>query len=163
MEAAVTFLRRRRGGACIGEDEQMKVNMKVTMISALVLVLAAFAGTADASYRYRDSYSNDSYNYSYNHVVRCDSRDGRTSYCRLDTRGGVRIIEQYSDSACVRGRSWGVDRDAVWVSRGCRARFAAISDYRYGRNDRYDDRYNDRHDNRYDDRYDDRYDNRYGG
>jgi hypothetical protein len=60
----------------------------------------------------------------------------------------VRLIQQYSDSACVRGRSWGVDRDAVWVSRGCRARFATTGDarYGYGRNDRYDDRYDN---NRY--------------
>ena len=134
----------------------MKASLKSTMLTAWVLVLASFAGTADASYRYRDSYRDN----NYSQVVRCDSRDGRTNYCRMDTRGGVRLIQQYSDSACVRGRSWGVERDAVWVTRGCRGRFATLGDARYGR---YDDRYGDRYDDRYDDRYNDRYDNRYGG
>jgi len=31
------------------------------------------------------------------------------------------------DSPCTRGRSWGYSRDAVWVSRGCRAEFAVGS------------------------------------
>ncbi len=132
----------------------MKASMKTAAASALVMVLAGFAGSADASDRYRDNYRDG----NYNQVVRCDSRDGRTNYCRMDTRGGVRLVEQYSDSACIRGRTWGTDRDAVWVSRGCRARFAADTRYGqgYGRGGRYDDRYDDRDDNR-------RYDNRYGG
>lgn len=102
----------------------MMASMKSKMVCAFVLVLAGFAGTADASYRYRDNYRDD----GYYQVVRCDSRDGRTNYCRMDTRGGVRLIQQYSDSACIRGRSWGIDRDAVWVSRGCRGRFATVGD-----------------------------------
>lgn len=55
----------------------------------------------------------------------CESRDGRYRECRTNVRGPVQIVEQYSDSACVEGRSWGRTRDGVWVDRGCRARFAS--------------------------------------
>ena len=55
----------------------------------------------------------------------CESRDGRYRECRTGIRGPVHIVEQYSDSACVEGRSWGRTRDGVWVDRGCRARFAS--------------------------------------
>jgi hypothetical protein len=133
--------------------------------------LAAFgAGAAQAQVRYYD----DGYHRGVDRVVRCESRDGRTSYCRMDTRGGVRLVRQFSDSACIRGRTWGVRGDAVWVTRGCRARFAGspYGDNRYyGYDDRYDRNYDrDYYDDRgyydrggYQGRYDDRYDrNGYG-
>ncbi|MBC8063205.1 MAG: DUF3011 domain-containing protein, partial [Chlorobia bacterium] len=53
---------------------------------------------------------------------------------RVDTRGGVRIVRQLSDKPCVYGRSWGYDRDKVWVDRGCRAVFEVGS----GRGNGYD-------------------------
>ena len=131
-------------------------------------------GAAQAQTRYYDNGYDNGYARAIDRVVRCESRDGRTSWCRMDTRGGVRLVRQYSDSACVRGRTWGVRGGAVWVSRGCRGRFVASayrdnryygydqrSDRDYGRDRDYYDR--DRNDDRYD-RYDgyDRYD-RYGG
>jgi hypothetical protein len=135
------------------------------------VALAVFgAGAAQAQVRYYD----DGYYRGVDRVVRCESRDGRTSYCRMDTRGGVRLVRQFSDSACIRGRTWGVRGDAVWVTRGCRARFAGspYGDNRYyGYDDRYDRNYDrDYYDDRgyydrggYQDRYDDRYDrNGYG-
>jgi hypothetical protein len=130
-----------------------------------VATAALGAGAAQAQVRYYD----DGYQRGVDRVVRCESRDGRTSYCRMDTRGGVRLVRQFSDSACIRGRTWGVRGDAVWVTRGCRARFAGspYGDNRYyGYDDRYDRNYDrDYYDDRgyYDRRYDDRrYDNRYG-
>lgn len=134
------------------------------------VVTAAFgAGVAQAQVRYYD----DGYQRGVDRVVRCESRDGRTAFCRMDTRGGVRLVRQFSDSACIRGRTWGVRGDAVWVTRGCRARFAGspYGDNRYyGYDDRYDrdydrDYYDDRRYDRYDDGryYDRRYDERYGG
>lgn len=128
------------------------------------------AGVAQAQVRYYD----DGYQRGVDRVVRCESRDGRTAYCRMDTRGGVRLVRQFSDSACIRGRTWGVRGDAVWVTRGCRARFAGspYGDNRYyGYDDRYDRNYDrDYYDDRgyydrggYRDRYNDRYDrNGYG-
>lgn len=56
-------------------------------------------------------------------TLRCESQKGRTQHCRVDTRGGVRLGRQLSKAACVQGRSWGHDRNGVWVSQGCRAEF----------------------------------------
>ena len=62
-------------------------------------------------------------NGNYGNVLRCDSNDNRTQRCAADTRGGVRMVRQVSKSACVQGRTWGSDRDGIWVSQGCRAEF----------------------------------------
>ena len=130
-----------------------------------VATAALGAGAAQAQVRFYD----DGYQRGVDRVVRCESRDGRTAYCRMDTRGGVRLVRQFSDSACIRGRTWGVRGDAVWVTRGCRARFAGspYGDNRYyGYDDRYDSNYDRDYydDRRYDDRRyrDPRYDDRYG-
>ncbi len=70
------------------------------------------------------------YGYVEARVVRCESVNGRTQRCNLDTRGGVRLANQLSGSGCYQGRTWGWDRDGIWVSNGCRADFAVSG---YGR------------------------------
>jgi hypothetical protein len=60
-------------------------------------------------------------------TVRCESVDGRRRYCPMDTRNGVRLERELSSSPCIRGTSWGSDRNGVWVTRGCRAEFAGFS------------------------------------
>jgi DUF3011 family protein len=56
-------------------------------------------------------------------ALACSSNDMRRHYCSVDTRGGVSMIRQRSDSPCVEGRTWGYDRSGIWVDRGCRADF----------------------------------------
>jgi Protein of unknown function (DUF3011) len=56
-------------------------------------------------------------------VVSCSSDDMHRHYCPADTRGGVQLLKQRSDSACRQGRSWGFDRSGIWVDHGCRADF----------------------------------------
>ena len=63
-------------------------------------------------------------------TISCSSDDGKRHYCPADTRGGVRLIKQRSESACNQGYSWGFDRGGVWVDRGCRADFA-VDSYQY--------------------------------
>jgi hypothetical protein len=77
------------------------------------LGLLALAGQAGAQ-GYRDDYAE---------IIRCESRDYRQIWCDADTRGGVRIVNQLSSTACVEGRTWGWDRRGVWVSGGCRGEF----------------------------------------
>lgn len=57
-------------------------------------------------------------------TFRCESQDNRTQHCNVDTRYGVSISRQLSDSPCIQGSTWGYDASGVWVSRGCRAEFA---------------------------------------
>lgn len=88
-------------------------------------------------------------NYGYNGtVVRCESRDGGLERCSA-YGGEIELVRQFSNSPCVRGRTWGSDSRGIWVSGGCRAEFRVYSGYddRYDDDDRYgygygnDDRY----------------------
>ncbi|HEV3207052.1 MAG TPA: DUF3011 domain-containing protein [Terriglobales bacterium] len=63
--------------------------------------------------------------------ISCSSDDGRRHYCPADTRGGVQLAKQRSDSPCNQGYSWGFDRGGIWVDRGCRADFI-VNAYQYG-------------------------------
>jgi hypothetical protein len=56
-------------------------------------------------------------------TVDCASKQGQHQYCRVQTDGYVRLDEQYSDTPCVAGRTWGYDDWGIWVDNGCRARF----------------------------------------
>lgn len=62
-------------------------------------------------------------------VFRCESQDNRLRRCSADTRYGVRLNRQLSDSPCVQGRSWGYDNSGIWVSNGCRAEFVTGGGY----------------------------------
>ena len=61
--------------------------------------------------------------YGQGQVISCSSDDMHRHYCPADTRGGVQLIKQHSDSSCRQGRSWGFDRRGIWVDHGCRADF----------------------------------------
>lgn len=99
--------------------------MRLLIASSLVLACSVVApGVAKAQYGY------DPYGQSGSGLVRCESNDGRTRECAVDTRGGVRLVRQLSRSPCVEGRSWGYGRQGIWVSQGCRAEF--VAGYGYG-------------------------------
>ena len=80
--------------------------------------------------------------YGSGRTIRCESNDSRTRYCGMDTRYGVSLVRQRSSSPCIQGATWGVSRDRVWVSRGCRGDFAVGSTGNaYNNNYYYDRRY----------------------
>jgi Protein of unknown function (DUF3011) len=81
-------------------------------------------------------------NHYFQERVTCESNDNRRNTCRIDTRGGVRMARQKSDSPCVQGRTWGYNRDSIWVDRGCRAEFdvGRYGGDRYGAGDRRGER-----------------------
>jgi len=53
----------------------------------------------------------------------CDAQGPGYRLCRVDTRGGVRMIRQLSKTPCRQNRTWGYERGGVWVDGGCRAEF----------------------------------------
>jgi hypothetical protein len=55
--------------------------------------------------------------------VTCASDDGHRKLCEVDTRDGVRLVRQISDSPCRLNDSWGFTNRGIWVDRGCRAEF----------------------------------------
>ena len=61
-----------------------------------------------------------------NYSVTCSSDDNRTRTCNWERRAGRPIlVEQLSRTRCVENRNWGWNGDTLWVSQGCRARFAS--------------------------------------
>jgi hypothetical protein len=118
------------------------MSRKIAFLMGLLLVMLAASAQAaqdyyDNGYRsgsYSDDYAyrNDRYGYSDHRIVRCESRDMRTVYCRADTRGGVRLVDQLSDRRCIRGRTWGVSSRGLWVTDGCRGRFETYERGRSG-------------------------------
>jgi Protein of unknown function (DUF3011)/YMGG-like Gly-zipper len=56
-------------------------------------------------------------------LIYCASDDMRRHTCPINTSGGVRLAHQKSGSACVQGRTWGFNRNSIWVDRGCRGDF----------------------------------------
>jgi hypothetical protein len=58
--------------------------------------------------------------------IYCPSDYMQRNFCAADTRDGVFIVRQRSESDCVFNRTWGYDRDRIWVDRGCRADFEIV-------------------------------------
>ncbi len=58
--------------------------------------------------------------------VRCESRNNSRQYCPADTSGGVTLSRRISGT-CRQGSTWGYDQRGIWVDRGCRADFTALS------------------------------------
>jgi len=58
--------------------------------------------------------------------IYCPSDYMQRAFCPVDTRDGVFIIRQRSEADCVFNRTWGYDRDRIWVDRGCRADFEIV-------------------------------------
>lgn len=56
-------------------------------------------------------------------MIVCESHDGKRVHCPADTRWGVTLSRRLSDTRCERNRTWGYDRNGVWVDEGCRAEF----------------------------------------
>lgn len=55
--------------------------------------------------------------------ITCESRDYRPGHCRVDWRH-AQLVRQLSKTACIEGRTWGMDRSGIWVNDGCAGVFA---------------------------------------
>lgn len=57
-------------------------------------------------------------------AIVCESVSNRRNHCPAETRFGVDLVRQLSDSPCIRNQTWGEDARGIWVTEGCRAEFA---------------------------------------
>jgi len=55
--------------------------------------------------------------------VKVESKDGHRATKFVGNIESVRLSKRLSDRPCRQGRSWGYDRDRIWVDDGCRAEF----------------------------------------
>lgn len=92
-------------------------NVSATMVFGLAYLAAAAPAHAQRAGTVRGG------------TIQCESTDNHYHRCAVPWRD-ARLIRRDSSAACVRGRSWGVDRRGLWVDRGCRARFAEVVDRR---------------------------------
>jgi hypothetical protein len=91
-----------------------------------VATIASIAGTAFAQDRdSRNDRRDDHRRMNRTITVTCESRDGRRHRCAADTLGQITLGRELTrNGRCVENRTWGYDRNGVWVSDGCRAEFA---------------------------------------
>lgn len=56
-------------------------------------------------------------------TINCASPNNGRRVCPADTRGGVTLVRQYSQSPCRQYNDWGYTDAGIWVDHGCRADF----------------------------------------
>jgi hypothetical protein len=88
-------------------------------VPVVALLALAVAGAAPAQ------------TYTSNSQFRCESVNSREVSCRIPDGRTAEFVEQNSRSACVRGRTYFIEADAVIVTQGCRATFRLV-DQPYG-------------------------------
>jgi hypothetical protein len=120
------------------EVDQMNSHRIRTLRSLALAAAVLSTGALAQGYR-----TDGSRSYQYGDVyrdiqtLRCESLDERTRYCPADIRGDVRLVNRLSRSGCTEGRSWGWDRQGIWVADGCRAEFEIDNRrYSYDQDDR---------------------------
>jgi hypothetical protein len=72
----------------------------------------------------------------YRDAIECVSRNYGYERCDVPWRD-ARLVRQLSDTTCIRGRNWGIDRRGIWVDRGCAGRFVAEGRHHRGDRDDY--------------------------
>lgn len=89
--------------------------MKI-MLGLLAVAAATFIGALNAGQLTQSGRGGE--------VITCSSDDMGRNYCAADVSGGVQLVRQRSDAACVFNRTWGfIPGRGIWVDRGCRADF----------------------------------------
>lgn len=136
----VTMVRQVSRSACI-EGQSWGIRRDAVWVDRGCRAEFALGGYGAGNY---GGYGNYGYNNgrgwnSYGRTVVCESPRSRHNECPIDTRYGVTVVRQLSDTRCREGHNWGTRPSVVWVDHGCRAEFGPASNNRgYGNNYGYD-------------------------
>lgn len=105
---------------------------RVLMTLATLALAIPVAAMAQVTYGNRPPPHNG-YPGNAGQVVNCGSSDNRPASCPMPPGWhGARLVQQTSRAACIEGRTWGYNRNTIWVNNGCRANFAAAGGWRPG-------------------------------
>lgn len=92
--------------------------MDLRILTAGVVVLGAALAPAPASaQRFHEA-----------QTIECSSRNFQFTRCDAPWYD-ARLVQQTSETRCDRGRTWGVDRQGLWVSAGCAGVFRREGGY----------------------------------
>lgn len=69
------------------------------------------------------------------YTVRCES-ESRWDYQTCDVVGEgfiveAQVVQEFSESPCEYGVSWGYNLNNIWVTDGCKAEFLVTKDFRF--------------------------------
>ena len=106
---------------------------RITALAAMTLLFTAATPIAQAQ------------DHSRGESVECRSNDMHRTRCPVSW-SDARLVDQLSETHCVRGQNWDLDRRGLWVNRGCSGRFANANRHDRDHADRRDHR--DGHDDR---------------
>jgi hypothetical protein len=110
------------------------MTLRLTALATLVVLFAGPTSIAHAD------------NHGHGEGVSCESRNMGKTRCHVSW-GDARLVQQTSDTQCIRGENWGLDRKGLWVDHGCAGRFVAV--HSGGRDDDHltygDNQHGDRH------------------
>lgn len=59
-------------------------------------------------------------------LITCSSNYMKRNYCNAGGARDVRLVRQISGSACIQGKTWGIQGNQIWVDRGCSADFQVM-------------------------------------
>ncbi|MDE1885992.1 MAG: DUF3011 domain-containing protein [Xanthomonadaceae bacterium] len=90
------------------------------VLAAVGVLITVTAQAQDPRYRGGPGY--DDPPGGYGDSVECRSSNYAFRRCGVPWRD-ARLVRQISNTECVRGQTWGVDRGGLWVDRGCAGQF----------------------------------------
>jgi len=56
-------------------------------------------------------------------LVHCESHEYRYSFCSTGPIRNAQLVQQTSRAPCIRGQTWGTQRNGIWVDQGCEGQF----------------------------------------
>lgn len=98
-------------------------------VGAALLGSMLVMSTAQAQPQHGHGHGNGAYNNS----VECTSQNFRFTRCGVNWRS-AELARQTSQTLCVRGQTYGIDRNGLWVDRGCAGIFVEVGGGRGGGN-----------------------------
>ena len=92
--------------------------LAATLLLSLLTMASAFAQVEYGQRGDDRRYNDDRYGQNQGQQIRCESRGYNFTRCNVNWRD-AQIVRQTSNNECRKGRSWGIDRNGLWVDRGC--------------------------------------------